>query len=134
LEPIGVKEQVKKLLEKSDRNFEAANKLLEDGYYESSVSRAYYSIFYLAEASLLTIDLSFSKHSAVISAFGKHFAANEIINPKCHRILIDANLQRKTGDYDFMASVSEEEAESLLNAVEEFRLNVKRYLNKWIEG
>ncbi|MEL6453615.1 MAG: HEPN domain-containing protein, partial [Cyanobacteria bacterium J06623_5] len=37
------------LLEKAQRSLAAAKQLLEQGFYEFSVSRAYYSMFYVAE-------------------------------------------------------------------------------------
>ncbi|MEL6882457.1 MAG: HEPN domain-containing protein, partial [Cyanobacteria bacterium J06607_10] len=38
------------LLEKAQRSLSAAEQLLQKGFYEFSVSRAYYSMFYVAEA------------------------------------------------------------------------------------
>jgi uncharacterized protein (UPF0332 family) len=62
------------LIKKAQDSIEAARLLKNSGYYDFSVSRAYYAMFYVAEAFLLEDDLSFSKHSAVISAFGRRFA------------------------------------------------------------
>jgi uncharacterized protein (UPF0332 family) len=61
------------LLEKAKENIKAAELLLSQGFEEISASRAYYAMFYLAEALLHSRDLSFSSHSAVIAAFGKEF-------------------------------------------------------------
>lgn len=38
-----------------------------------AASRAYYAMFYLAQAVLLSDGMAFSKHSAAIGAFGEHF-------------------------------------------------------------
>ena len=46
----------------------AAAKLLhQSGYHGFAASRAYYAMFYMAEALLLGKNLAFSKHSAVIA-------------------------------------------------------------------
>ena len=66
-------EAVKDLLAKSAQSIDAASLLLNDNYVDFSASRAYYAMFYAVEALLLSRDLSFSKHSAVISAFGKDY-------------------------------------------------------------
>jgi uncharacterized protein (UPF0332 family) len=62
------------LLHKAQRSLEASQNLIEQGFYEFAVSRAYYAMFYIAEALLDQEGLSFSTHAAVISAFGQYLA------------------------------------------------------------
>jgi uncharacterized protein len=69
-----VNPEVIALLEKAMRSQKAAAKLLKNGDVDFAASRAYYSLFYTAEALLLSRGLSFSSHSAVIANFGKEFA------------------------------------------------------------
>lgn len=52
--------EVKLLMEKAKRSLSSAELLLEEGDYDATVSRAYYSMFYSAEAILLTRDVKFS--------------------------------------------------------------------------
>lgn len=47
----------------------AAKDLLNLGYWGYAASRAYYTMFHVASAMLLQRNMSFSKHSGVISAF-----------------------------------------------------------------
>lgn len=65
--------EVKALLEKARRSQRVAAKLFKDGDVDFAASRAYYSLFYTAEALLLSRGLSFLSHSAVIANFGKEF-------------------------------------------------------------
>ena len=65
--------ELEALLNKADRSLAASQRLFEGADYDFAASRAYYAMFYLAEALLLTLRLTFSKHSAVIAAFGQHF-------------------------------------------------------------
>jgi uncharacterized protein (UPF0332 family) len=51
------------LLVKAQQSLEAARVMEERGYYDFAASRAYYTMFYLAEALLLGLGLTFSKHS-----------------------------------------------------------------------
>ena len=51
--------EVKALLEKAKRSRKAAAKLFKDGDVDFAASRAYYSLFYTAEALLLSRALSF---------------------------------------------------------------------------
>lgn len=59
------------LLRKAHDSLRASQLLSTEGFYDFAVSRAYYTMFYGAEALLLGRGLSFSKHSAVTAPFGK---------------------------------------------------------------
>jgi uncharacterized protein (UPF0332 family) len=69
-----MKEGSGKLLAKAHRAIRAAEKLLESDDAEFAAGRAYYAMFYVAEALLYERGLGFGKHSAVHAAFGKEFA------------------------------------------------------------
>ncbi|MBI4830274.1 MAG: HEPN domain-containing protein [Candidatus Lindowbacteria bacterium] len=51
------------LTEKARESLDAAKLLESQGYLDFAVSRAYYAMFYVAEAFLLGEGLTFSKHS-----------------------------------------------------------------------
>jgi uncharacterized protein (UPF0332 family) len=55
---------------KARRAVDNARAQMELGDHDFTTSRAYYSMFYVAEAFLLEKGLALSKHSAVIAAFG----------------------------------------------------------------
>ena len=59
------------LIKKAEESLRAARLLAKDTLYDFAVSRAYYAMFYVAQAFLLEEKLAYSKHSAVISAFGQ---------------------------------------------------------------
>lgn len=86
------------LLTKAHESHHAAQVLLDSGHMEFAAALAYYTMFYVAQAFLLGVDLSFSKHSAVIAAFGREF----VKTGKIHRYLIEAQEARLTADYDTM--------------------------------
>jgi HEPN domain len=67
-------EDQQELLEKACESLEAAKLLLKGAYPDFAASRAYYAMFYIAQALLEGEGLAFSRHSAVIAAFGQHFA------------------------------------------------------------
>ena len=75
--------QLQSLIEKARRYLRSAELLIGDGDYDSAVSRAYYAMFYAAEAALLKKGMTFSSHKAVISAFGQHFVKTD--KPACKR-------------------------------------------------
>ena len=75
-----------------------------------AVSRAYYAMFYVAETFLLGQGLSFSRHSAVIAAFGERFAKPGIVPVEFHRYLIEGQDKRNVGDYQIGPGLTEGEA------------------------
>jgi uncharacterized protein (UPF0332 family) len=76
-------------------------------------------MFYLAEAFLVGEGLSFSKHTAVQAAFGKHFAKTGKVPQQFHRYLIQAMSLRHAGDY-ITEPVTKEMAEEQIQRAEEF--------------
>jgi uncharacterized protein (UPF0332 family) len=86
-------------LQRSEDSLAAAELLLSEGYAEFAASRAYYAMFYVAEAFLSTRGLAFSSHSAVVSAFGRDFAKPGIVPQHLHRYLIRAGELRLVADY-----------------------------------
>lgn len=108
------------LLEKALRSLEAARILNQQNLPEFAVSRAYYAMFYVAEAFLEGEGLNFSRHSAVISAFGREFANTGRVPVEFHRYLIAAEQIRRQGDYNINLAVTEAQAEEQIQRAEEF--------------
>lgn len=115
-----MKKEQKLLLEKARRSLQGAQLLLENGLPELAVSRAYYAMFYIASAFILEKGLSFSSHSAVISAFGREFAKNNNALRRFHRALIDAQDLRNRSDYNLDTEIGEEEANLQIEIGKEF--------------
>ena len=108
------------LLTKATRSLEAARVLLQTGFPEFAASRAYYTMFYVAEAFLEGEGLSYSKHSAVIAAFGQQFARTNRVPTELHRILIEAEQIRRRGDYQNQITISEDQASELIEQAQQF--------------
>ena len=121
---------VSELMQKAKESFEAAKSLYRDGFYGFSAGRSYYSMFYVVEALLLTKNLSFSKHSAVIGAFGKEFVKTKIIPKKLREYIVSAFDIRQLGNYGAPGSVSTEKAQSLIEETEEFIETIEEYLRR----
>jgi uncharacterized protein (UPF0332 family) len=100
------------------------------GHPRFSAAQSYYTIFYLAQALLLTKELTHSSHSAVVSAYGKEFAKTSLLDQKFHRYIIDAQKLRQIGHYgDESQEVTEEQAKESYQWAEEFKQAVEAYLN-----
>lgn len=113
-------EEQRELLLKAQQSLEAAKLLLTNNYPDYATSRAYYTMFYIAEAFLEGEGLSFSKHSAVIAAFGREFAKPQRIPSEFHRFLIEAQELRTTGDYGQLNAVTIDQAAEQIDRAEKF--------------
>lgn len=120
--------EVLELVDKARESLAAAELLERQGYHDFAASRGYYAMFYLAEAVLLSMGLSFSKHSAVVAAFGQHLVQPGHVSQHLHRHLLDAFDLRLAGDYDAPGTVGEERASRLLSWAKEFIQETIKYL------
>ncbi|HHP7243546.1 MAG TPA: HEPN domain-containing protein [Elainellaceae cyanobacterium] len=113
-------DEQRELLLKAQQSLEAAKLLLNNNYTDYATSRAYYTMFYVAEAFLEGEGLSFSKHSAVISAFGREFVKSQRISTDFHRFLIEAQALRIAGDYGQPNAVTSEQAAEQIDRADQF--------------
>jgi uncharacterized protein (UPF0332 family) len=125
-----MKEYTTKLLDKAQDSIEAAEALLEIGKNEIAAGRAYYAMFYVAEALLSEKGLEFSQHGQVIGAYGLHFAKTKELDPKYHRWLVDGFDTRISGDYGVDTGIGKDIASEMINQARDFLLDGKKYLQK----
>lgn len=123
-----MRQEIQDLLHKAHRSLQVAELLNQEGHPDFAASRAYYAMFYAAQALLLRRGLSFSSHAAVIGAFGKEFAKPGILDPKFHRYLIDAQDMRNLGDYGIGTGVAADDTQEVLNWAHEFLAAVETIL------
>lgn len=117
-------------LETAKHRAEVSKTLLENGCYQDSINRSYYSIFTAIRALLAEEEKDFKKHSAVISYFQKNYIKTKIFEDKFSDYVRDAFEIRNDCDYQDFFFVSREEAETQYLHAEEFYEAVKNYLEK----
>jgi len=116
------------LLGKARRNIRSAKMLLADGDCDTAVSRAYFAMFYAAEALLLSKGLAYSKHSAVIAAFGKEFVKPGVLPAEFHAHLREAAEARNISDYQVGSYLTEEATAQHISRAEELLVAAERLL------
>ncbi len=125
--------EIQILLSRAAKNVHTAESLLAEPDFEASVSRAYYAMFYAAEAALFSQDVKFKSHRSVISCFGRVFCKTGILRSELGHHLKRAYERRLTGDYAYDTSTTQDEAEETLTWAKEFVSAVEEYL-KGIEA
>jgi len=122
-------DRIAHFMEKAGKSLEMARMIQKEGQPDFSVSRAYYAMFYAAEALLLSRGMHFSKHSSVIGAFNKEFVRTGLFPGEMTRTLQKAFDFRMQGDYS-IEPVPPETAEAVIEGASRFVESVKGFLKK----
>lgn len=119
-----------KLLDKAVDTIEGAELLLEHDKIDLAAGRAYYALFYIAEALLNEKGLQFSQHGDVIGAYGKEFSKTKLLDPKFHRWLIKGFDTRLIGDYHVDTQIERSVVADMINRARDFHEAAQKYLEK----
>ena len=123
-----MKDSTRQLLLNAEETMNAAKVLFKEEYLRDAVNRAYYAIFYIAEALLNEKDLRFSKHGTVHGAFAQHYVKTKIFDEKYHKLLTGSFRRRMLGDYDEVTRFSSDEVVELLGQAGDFLNAAKEFL------
>jgi uncharacterized protein (UPF0332 family) len=123
-----MKENAHFFLEKAKNAIGAAESLLRDGYHDFSAGRAYYAMFYAAEALLSELELKFKKHVGVHRAFAEHFIKTGIFEQKYYHWLVTTFNSRLVGDYAIGTEFEAEEVQEWIDQAKEFLDLAQNYL------
>jgi uncharacterized protein (UPF0332 family) len=121
-------------IENADESLSVAQLNLDNDFYAAAINRAYYAIFYAANALLATRKLARSKHSGVLSAFRQHFIKAGLLSSELSEIYGQVMDDRHEGDYEILAATLQEDAEIDLAQARHFVEEVKAWLRreKWL--
>lgn len=125
-----MKETTEQLFARALDAIEAAEILSTNGKIDIAAGRAYYAMFYTAEALLNEKGFKFGKHGNVIAAYGQHFAKTKELDPKFHRWLLSSFDQRQIGDYAFDPDIEIDIVVTMIHQAQEFLETAKKYLTK----
>ena len=125
------RDEVALYVEHAQQMLQVADHNLADGFYGSAINRAYYAIFYAANALLATKGLSRSKHSAVIATFRQHFVKPGVIEDEYSDIYGRVMDDRHKADYDIVEStVDPARAQTDLEDARRFVERVEHHLKQ----
>jgi uncharacterized protein (UPF0332 family) len=122
-----MKESTQQLMLNAEETLHAAEILFKEDYLRDAINRAYYSVFYIAEALLNEKDLRYSKHGTVHGAFAQHFIKTKIFDDKYHKLLTGAFRRRMLGDYEEVTRFSSDEVMRIIEQAWDFLKTAKDY-------
>lgn len=116
------------MLKKSKQKLDSAKDDYKNERYDSCIGNLYYSAFQIVSALLIARGDYLNKHTHVRAFVNKELAKNNLISKegaKMYNKLMDF---RSDADYNNEFFFDKEKAEEMLNAVEEFNIEVKSLL------
>lgn len=124
---------LKEVIKKSKEKLITVKVDFKNKRYEDSVSRAYYSVFHIISACLLSKGLSFSSHKEVIGNFNKEFIKSNISPAELSKMIKVLFDDRQTSDYDVKTHIDKDKAEEDFSYAEKIFELLSRYFNKIID-
>ncbi len=106
----------------------AADLLLEAGFYEDAVSRAYYAVLHAAKAALLARNIITESHTSVRRLFGKELVQQGLLEKEWALILAHEQDERASADYDVELTFSQEVAGQRVNDARRFLERIRSFL------
>lgn len=122
------RELIKVRLEKAEEDIKTAGELLSLKRYRAVVNRAYYALFGITTAVLLTKKIERSKHSGVEAAFNQHFIKTGIIEVEYGRIFDYVRKKREECDYIAKSTIDRETAGKIARDSKRFIKRMREYL------
>jgi len=106
----------------------AADLLLEAGFCEDAVSRAYYAVLHAAKAALLARDIVTESHTVVRRLFGKELVQQGLLEKEWAMILAHEQDERASADYDVELNFSQEVAGQRVKDAKRFLERIRSFL------
>ena len=122
------KELSKYRLQQSEESLKASENCFENGFYEDSINRSYYSAFYAIKAVLAIGTIDFKRHKDVMAYFNKEYVATNIFPRELGRRLGTLKQLREKSDYDDFYIASKDKAEEQIKTAETVLKSIKEYL------
>ena len=107
-------------LEKAERTLRQAETLAKAGEWDGTVNRAYYAMFYAAEALLAHRGLGARRHTGVLVLVDRELVAQGLVAPEQAARLREAYRLRQRADYADEAPVTADRGQELLAAARSF--------------
>jgi uncharacterized protein (UPF0332 family) len=119
---------IKVRLERAREDLDTAEELLSLNRYRASVNRAYYALFGITTALLLTKKVERSKHTGVEAAFNQYFIKSGIIEIEFGKIFDFIRKKREESDYASKAMIDKTTASNIVKDAKRFMERIEKYL------
>jgi uncharacterized protein (UPF0332 family) len=119
---------IKVRLERAREDLDTAEELLSLNRYRASINRAYYALFGITTALLLTKKLERTKHAGVEAAFNQYFVKSGIIEIEFGKIFDYVRKKREESDYATRTMIDKTTALNIVMDAKRFIDRIEKYL------
>lgn len=130
--PEALRLQLKAMVEKGGRSLRAAEDHLTKGDFDFASSKAYYAVFHLMQAALLTKEKTYAKHAGVVSGFSEHFIKPKTFPAEFGEAIQRLRKDRELGDYGYQLTVTFEEASRDVETARRLVGDISAYLRTYL--
>jgi len=127
-----LRQQLLAMIQKGRRALQAAEDHAAHGDADFAASKAYYAVFHLMQAVLLTKGRTYSKHAGVISGFSEQFIKPGIVPMAFGEAIQRLRKHRELGDYGYQLSVEPDEATRDVHVAAEIVDRLVAYLQPFV--
>lgn len=124
--------QLAAMVGKAERSLKAAQRHAQEGDYDFASSKAYYAVFHLMQAALLTKRLTFSKHSGVMTGFSEQFIKPGVFPSDFGQKIQRLRRDREIGDYGYALIVDPADAQEDVRLAAQLVLAINDYLKPFL--
>lgn len=118
-------------LDKCREDMATAREDMERGRCRAAVARAYYAVFHITNAALLSLGIERAKHSGVESAFGEFLVKPGLVEQEYIEIYRRSRRFREDQDYaDDFERLDVDRTEQIISDAERFVARMERYLRE----
>lgn len=125
---MAAKTEVQLYLEKAREALQQSQDNIGLTHYDVAILRAYYAMFYAANALLRSQGITSRKHSGVQALFAQHFVKSGLIEVQYSKMLGNAFDLRLDSDYEIGISSDESLANDVQHNAEQFVARAALYL------
>ena len=125
--------EVEKFLEKADATLEDAEKAYREEMLISTVqNRIYYSLYYAAQAALISLGHDVGTHKGVKVKIGEEMVLKDLLDKEWGRFYAQQQTYREQADYQVDVDIERTDLEEFLEDAKTFIQEMKRIadLNK----
>lgn len=124
------KQSIRLLVKLSEDRLRAAQRFAEQEEYRDAISRAYYGMFHIVKALLLTRGQTPSSHRGINILFNKFFIKTRIIDKEFSKLLLAVREERESSDYEPDEWPDAENALAVIRDARKFIKKCKEVLEK----
>ncbi len=101
-------------LQLAEHKLQAARVLATAGYYDDTISRAYYAMLYAARAALLSAGVIVKSHHGAVSEFARLFVTTRRVEPRYGEVFARSLRERLRSDYEPVKHATQDDADRIL--------------------